>query len=101
MRRSPDKQVMIAKPSLDDLGDTVTPFGVFINSKDDHGAQLFHRIPLNTIIGLIMSVRAVDFESIYGPYYFPAQETTNSQCGPPIAWRDGFSLGKNGFDCTL
>ena len=75
---------MIAKSRLDDSGDAGT-------SKDTTTRTLVYKLRPNSTIGPILSVRAFEFESVYG---LDTREPANSQCGQPLAWAYNFSEGE-------
>ena len=67
------------KPRFGGTSDTITLCGVFTNSKKDHkDTQLLNRSLPNAKTGFILSVRAFEFENMYGlDISSPTRRTTN------------------------
>ena len=56
----------MTKQAKDMNGHFTTPCEEFTKSQDQEDAQLIQRIEPNSTIGLIILVRALEFESLYG-----------------------------------
>ena len=60
-----DGQLVTTQPRLDDSDDEVTPCGVFTKSQNHKDMQLLCRLPSKTKIVPILSVRAIECQSMY------------------------------------